>query len=89
MDDRIITGEILDTDSDDTNIRPQSLEEYVGQTDVKGNINIFKKMSFLLMKKCIIKYGSRKKTMTLPKDYNDFLREINLCFNINKNFNIT
>lgn len=44
-------------------------------------------MSFLLMKKCIIKYGSRKKTMILPKDYNDFLREINLCFNINKNFN--
>ena len=47
MDDRIITGEILDTDSDDTNIRPQSLEEYVGQTDVKDNINIFIKSALI------------------------------------------
>lgn len=47
MDDRIITGEVLDTDSDDTNIRPQSLEEYVGQTDVKENINIFIKSALI------------------------------------------
>lgn len=41
MDDRIITSNILKEDKDETNIRPQSLAEYIGQTDVKENMNIF------------------------------------------------
>ncbi len=38
---RIITSELLDEDITDDNIRPQSLNEYVGQTEVKENIRIF------------------------------------------------
>lgn len=41
MDDRIITSNMLKEDKDETNIRPQSLTEYIGQTDVKENMNIF------------------------------------------------
>lgn len=41
MDDRIITSNMLKEDKDETNIRPQSLVEYIGQTDVKENMNIF------------------------------------------------
>lgn len=41
MDDRIITSNMLKEDKDETNIRPQSLAEYIGQTDVKENMNIF------------------------------------------------
>ena len=41
MDDRIITGDMLKEDRDESNIRPQSLAEYIGQSDVKDNINIF------------------------------------------------
>ena len=41
MDDRIITGDMLKEDRDESNIRPQSLAEYIGQSDVKENINIF------------------------------------------------
>ncbi|MCX4248412.1 MAG: Holliday junction branch migration DNA helicase RuvB [Bacilli bacterium] len=39
--DRIITGEILDEDITDDNIRPQSLNEYVGQKEVKENLRVF------------------------------------------------
>lgn len=38
---RIITGEELQEDTFDDNIRPQSLNEYVGQTEVKENMRIF------------------------------------------------
>ena len=38
---RIITGEELQEDSFDDNIRPQSLNEYVGQTEVKENMRVF------------------------------------------------
>ena len=41
MDERIITGNMLNEDLDELSIRPQSLKEYVGQTDVKENMNIF------------------------------------------------
>lgn len=41
MDQRIVTSNTLKEDVDETNIRPQSLAEYIGQTDVKENINIF------------------------------------------------
>lgn len=39
--DRIITNEIKDEDIVDESIRPQSLNEYVGQNEVKENIRIF------------------------------------------------
>ncbi|MBR3161714.1 MAG: Holliday junction branch migration DNA helicase RuvB [Bacilli bacterium] len=38
---------MLREDTDETNIRPQSLREYVGQTDVKENINIFIKSAII------------------------------------------
>lgn len=47
MDDRIITSDILKEDLDEKNIRPQSLAEYVGQSDVKENINIFIKSALI------------------------------------------
>lgn len=39
--DRIITNEIKDEDIVDESIRPQSLDEYVGQSEVKENIHVF------------------------------------------------
>ncbi len=50
MDERIITSDLLKEDSDEMTIRPQSLKEYIGQTDVKENMNIFIK-SALIRKK--------------------------------------
>ena len=47
MDKRIVTSEMLKEDIDETNIRPQSLSEYIGQTDVKDNINIFIKSALI------------------------------------------
>ena len=38
MDERIVTGELLE---DDLNIRPSLLEEYIGQSEVKENLDIF------------------------------------------------
>lgn len=38
---RLITGEILDEDITDDNIRPQSLNEYVGQIEAKENLRVF------------------------------------------------
>ena len=40
MDERIITSDLLEEDSDEMTIRPQSLGEYIGQTDVKENMNL-------------------------------------------------
>lgn len=39
--DRIITNDLLEEDYVDDNIRPQSLNEYVGQNEVKENIRVF------------------------------------------------
>ncbi len=50
MDERIITSNMLREDSDEMTIRPQSLKEYIGQTDVKENMSIFIK-SALIRKK--------------------------------------
>ena len=47
MDKRIITNEMLNEDIDESNIRPQSLKEYIGQTDVKDNISIFIKSALI------------------------------------------
>ena len=52
MDDRIITSNFLDEDKDELTIRPKSLKEYIGQTDVKENMNIFIK-SALIRKKSL------------------------------------
>ena len=42
MEDRIITGEIRDEDMiNDNSIRPLSINEYIGQEDVKQNIKIY------------------------------------------------
>ncbi len=41
MEERIIDQEELITDTLDSNIRPEYLDEYVGQTEVKENIRVF------------------------------------------------
>ncbi|MDY4788761.1 MAG: Holliday junction branch migration DNA helicase RuvB [Bacilli bacterium] len=41
MDDRIITGELLDDDDNSLTLRPVSLNEYVGQYKNKDNLSIF------------------------------------------------
>lgn len=46
MDKRIITSEEL-TEDKNLNIRPETLEEYIGQTEVKENIKIFIKSALL------------------------------------------
>ena len=38
---------LLDDNVMDNTIRPESIEEYVGQTDVKENMNIFEKIIFI------------------------------------------
>jgi len=52
MDNRIISNNILSEDKDELSIRPQSLNEYIGQTDVKDNMEIFIK-SALIRKKSL------------------------------------
>jgi len=47
MDERIITSNMLKEDRDEMNIRPQTLQEYVGQSDVKENMNIFIKSALI------------------------------------------
>ena len=41
MDERIITNEQLKDDNFDVNIRPQLLDEYIGQTEAKENMAIY------------------------------------------------
>ena len=41
MDERIVTPDILSSDSFEASIRPNSLEEYVGQSELKENLSIF------------------------------------------------
>ncbi len=50
MDKRIITSDMLEEDIDEKNIRPKSLKEYIGQTDVKENMNIFIKSAIIRKK---------------------------------------
>lgn len=47
MDERIVTSDMLKEDIDEKNIRPQSLDEYIGQNDVKENIKIFIKSALI------------------------------------------
>lgn len=41
MDERVITNRELEEDTFETSIRPDSIDEYIGQKDVKENISIF------------------------------------------------
>lgn len=41
MEDKILSGEVLDEEDADTNIRPDHLNEYIGQEDVKQNIKVY------------------------------------------------
>ena len=41
MEDRIITGERMEEDLSDQNIRPNIISEYIGQEDVKENIKVY------------------------------------------------
>ncbi len=43
MDERIVTNHELETDTFEKSIRPDSFDEYIGQTDVKENIKVFVK----------------------------------------------
>lgn len=40
-DERVITGNVLEEDSFEKNIRPNSLNEYIGQSEVKDNLDVF------------------------------------------------
>ena len=46
MEERVVTNIELDEDKDN-NIRPSSLEEYVGQSEIKENLNVFIKSSLM------------------------------------------
>ena len=41
MEERIVTNELLDEDKSLQNIRPERLDDYIGQTEVKENIHVF------------------------------------------------
>jgi len=41
MEERVISGEELEEDLTDLNIRPDSISEYIGQEDVKENIKVY------------------------------------------------
>lgn len=43
MDERIITNHVLEEDNFEASIRPDSIDEYIGQKEVKENLNIFMK----------------------------------------------
>lgn len=47
MDDRIITNKALKEDNFEGSIRPKNIEEYIGQSEVKENLNIFMKAALM------------------------------------------
>ncbi len=47
MEERIIANHKLETDSFEKTIRPDSLDEYIGQTEVKENIRVFIKAALM------------------------------------------
>lgn len=47
MNDRLVTSSILKEDSFELSIRPESLNEYIGQTDIKDNLSVFIKSAKL------------------------------------------
>src|SRR5574344_399792 len=47
MDDRVVSSEELVEDNFEQNIRPKSLDEYIGQSEVKENIRVFIKAALI------------------------------------------
>jgi holliday junction DNA helicase RuvB len=47
MEERVITNKVLQEDNFEKTIRPDSLDEYIGQTEVKENLSVFIKASIL------------------------------------------
>lgn len=47
MDERIVTNHKLEVDTFEKTIRPDSLDEYIGQTEVKENIKVFVKAALM------------------------------------------
>ena len=47
MEERIITNHELESDTFETDIRPDSLDEYIGQKEVKDNISVFIKAALM------------------------------------------
>ncbi len=47
MDERVVTNKELKEDTFEKSIRPDSLDEYIGQTEIKENLNIFIKAAKL------------------------------------------
>ena len=45
--DRIVTNEELSDDKFETNIRPEKLDEYIGQSEIKENLGVFIKASLM------------------------------------------
>ena len=41
MEERIITNERLDEDNFEQNLRPEHLDDYIGQSEAKENLKIF------------------------------------------------
>ena len=41
MDERIITPEEIEGDIFESSIRPESLDEYIGQEEIKENLRVF------------------------------------------------
>ena len=41
MDERLTTADKLKEDNFEKNIRPESIDDYIGQSEVKENLNIF------------------------------------------------
>ena len=40
-DDRVVTNHVLEEDTFEKNIRPDSIDEYIGQSEVKENLDVF------------------------------------------------
>ena len=47
MEERIITSNLLDEDKE-LSIRPESLDEYVGQSEIKENLRVFIKSALII-----------------------------------------
>ena len=47
MEERILTNEQLEEDTFDQNIRPEALDDYIGQSEVKENLKIFIKAALM------------------------------------------
>ena len=47
MEERIITNERLDEDNFEQNLRPEHLDDYIGQSEAKENLNIFIKAALM------------------------------------------